>query len=151
MKVEIENYIIGETIDFLFDANITNGRESRHRTRFIKRLSKHLEEVNEEQNELLKKYCKLDDQGSPKVSEEGGKTFYVFKDQESSRKYTEDYKELLDEKLIIDDSNSKEMLMSIRNVLDNYNGNLNGRKAIVYEHLCTIFKVDEEIEEEDTQ
>jgi len=142
LKVEIENHLLNETIEFFFKMELTNGKQSRHRTRFVKLLNDNLERVAEEQDALIKEHCHLDEQGNPKQTEEGQ---YDFKDFEA---FINDRTELYEEKVIIDDSNSQVMLMTIRDILDNYEGELSERKAVLYEHLCEAFKVDEELEDE---
>lgn len=149
LEVKIKNHLLNEIINFLFDLKLDSGKQSRHRTRFVKKLNDHLEEVKEHQLELLKTHSHLDDEGNPKTKEVDGVERYDIKDEKA---FNKDWLELMDEELIIDDKNSQLTLEVVRKVLDDYdgekNGDLSGRKAVLYEHLCEVFKVDEDIEEE---
>lgn len=148
MEIRIKNHLLDETISFLFDFKLDSGKQSRHRTRLVKKLSEHSEEVKEQHQELLKQHCNLDEEGNPKIIETDGRQTYDVKNKEALNK---DYLELLNEELIIDDKNSQLTLKVVREILDNYdgekNGDLSGRKAVLYEHLCEVFKVDEDIKE----
>lgn len=149
MEVKIENFIINETVEFLYNANL-RGKQSRHRSRFIRQLNSHIDTIMEEQQELLKIHCNAEADGTPKIvkDKETGVEEYDFKDEESKDKFIEERNGLFEEKLVIDDGNSRDMLLTVRQLLDEYDGDLSGRKAVLYDHLCEIFKVDEEIEEE---
>lgn len=150
MVVKIKNHLIEEIISFFYDLNLDTGKESRHRTRFIKKLNEHLEDVLEQKEVLLKQHCNLDENGTPKTINDNGTQKYDIKD---TKVFEQDYLELMSEELIIDDKNSQLTLKTVRKILDEYdgekNGSLSGRKAVLYEYLCETFKVDEEIDEND--
>lgn len=143
MEVKIENFILNEAIELFFEMTL-KGRDSRHRTRFVRMLNERLESISEEQTELLKEHCHLDEDGEPKTKNDGKE--YDIKDLEA---FSKDRQDLLDESFVIDGGDNKAMLMTLRSILDNYQGELSGRKAVLYEHLCEIFKVDEELESEE--
>lgn len=149
MEIRVKNHLLSETVNFLFELKLDSGKQSRHRTRLVKKLNEHLEEVGEQQQELLKAHCNLDENGSPKTKEVDGVEKYDIKDENA---FNEEWLELLNEELIIDGKNNQLTLKVVRQILDEYdgekNGELSGRKAVLYEHLCEVFKVDEDIEEE---
>lgn len=150
MEVRIKNSVIQEAIEFFFNLKLDTGKESRHRTRFVRKLNEHWEDIQEQKQDLLKRHCYLDDNGEPKIIEENGEQKYHIKNMDE---FAKDWNDLMNEELIIDDKNSQLTLKIIRKILDEYdgekNGSLSGRKAVLYEYLCEVFKVDEEIEEEE--
>src|SRR5690625_1793834 len=141
MEVRITNHIINESIEFLFKLKL-KGKDSRHRSRLIKRLNEHMENVSEEYKELLKQHCNLDENGEPKTTEDGDK--YDIKDLDA---FAKDRTDLFNEEIVIDDTNSQVMLKTVRKILSDYDGELSGREAVLYDYLCEAFKVDEDIED----
>lgn len=143
LEVKIKNNMLNETIDFFFGMSL-KGKESRMRTRFIKLLSTEVERVAEEENGILKEYCVLNDDGELEQNEDG--TAIIKKGKEEV--LMDERLELLNEEFIIDDSNSQNMLMTVRKILDDCDMELSERKAVLYDYLCEQFKVDEDLEEE---
>src|SRR5699024_3997643 len=135
MEVRIENQLINPTIDLLHQAPL-KGKQSRHRTKFIKMLSERLKEVVDEQDEILKEHCHLDDEGNPAKDEYDN---YKIKDHHKET-FLKDRNELYREEFVIDDGNSQVMLKTVRNILDALNVEVSGDKAIVYDYLCEQFK-----------
>lgn len=144
LELKIKNNMLNETIDFFYGISL-KGKESRMRTRFIKDLSAKIEEIVEEESEILKEHCELDDDGQPKKNDDD--SLVVKKGQE--QQLLNERLELHNEEYIIDDSNSQQMLMTLREILDNYDGELSGREAVFYDFLCEQFKVDESLEEDE--
>lgn len=143
LEVKIKNNMLNETIDFFFGMSL-KGKESRMRTRFIKLISSEVERVAEEEREILKEYCVLNDDGELEQNEDG--TAIIKKGKEEV--LMDERLELLNEEFIIDDSNSQNMLMTVRKILDECDMDLSERKAVLYDYLCEQFKVDEDLEEE---
>ncbi|MEW9503398.1 hypothetical protein AB1471_16655, partial [Jeotgalibacillus marinus] len=70
MKVEIKNEILGQAISLLFDLPL-KGKQSRQRSKLVKVLDERLKEVAEQEQELLKEHCRLDEEGNPKIKNNG--------------------------------------------------------------------------------
>src|SRR5690625_4443775 len=115
MKVSIKNSLLSETIDIFFNLKL-KGKQSRHRSRFLKMLSDQLEKIGEEEQQLIKDYVELDENDEPIVVENDGKKTYKFIDKE---KLIEEQHILLNEDFIIDGDNNKQTLLIIRDILDN--------------------------------
>lgn len=143
LEVKIKNNMLNEAVDFFFGMTL-KGKESRMRTRFIKLISSEVERVAEEEREILKEYCVLNDDGELEQNEDG--TAIIKKGKEEV--LMDERLELLNEEFIIDDSNSQNMLMTVRKILDECDMDLSERKAVLYDYLCEQFKVDEDLEEE---
>jgi len=140
MQVKIKNHLLEQSIGLLFNLSL-KGKQSRHRTKFVKQLNERLQEVAEQEKEVIKENCHLDDEGNPKTINDG-KTYDV-KDMDALVK---DKQELLNEEMVIDGGDSQSMLMTIRTVLDECDKEFSGQEAVLYEYLCEQFKVDEDIE-----
>lgn len=145
MQVRIKNALLNEIVELLFDWKL-KGRQSRHRSRFIRLLNERVETVIEEEQELLKEHCYLDEDGEPKIKEINGKKHYDIKDFGA---FSKDKADLLNEEMVIEGADNKTMLLTVREVLDECEEELAGREAVLYEHLCEVFKVDEDIDAED--
>ena len=142
MEVRIKNMLLSEIIEFFYDLKL-RGRQSRMRSRFIKQLSTRLEEFSENQRELLKEHCNLDKDGEPAVKKnEQGEEVYDIKDLEA---YAKDRQELFEEEVVVEGADNELMLKTVRTILDECDIELSGRQAVLYEHLCEVFKVDEDI------
>lgn len=145
MQVKFKNMIINETIEFFYELKL-KGRQSRMRSKLIKLLNERSQEFVEQQQELLKEHCNLDEQGNPKIIKKDGNEVYDIKDLEA---YAKDRQELFEEEYIIEGADNQLMLRTVREILDECDVELSGRKAVLYDHLCEIFKVDEDINEDD--
>lgn len=145
MQVKFKNMIINEAIEFFYELKL-KGRQSRMRSKLIKLLNERSQEFVEQQQELLKEHCNLDEQGNPKIIKKDGNEVYDIKDLEA---YAKDRQELFEEEYIIEGADNQLMLRTVREILDECDVELSGRKAVLYDHLCEIFKVDEDINEDD--
>lgn len=143
LEVKINNNMLNETINFLFGMSL-KGKQSRMRTRFIKIVNDRIESVLEEEGELFKEYCHLDEQGEPKKKDENTLDVIEGKEKELAKERVD----LYNEEYIIDGANNQTMLKTIRTVLDECEVEFSGRDAVFYEYLCEKFKVDEDIDSE---
>ncbi|WP_453992096.1 DUF1617 family protein [Bacillus nitroreducens] len=138
MQVKIENRKLGQAIDLLFNLSL-KGKQSRHRTKFIKTLSDRLNEVAEQEKELLKEHCHLDEDGEPKTINDG-KNWDV-KDVDA---FVKDCNELYEEELVIDGGDNHGMLKTVKEVLLNCDVEFSGQDASIYDYLCDQFEGGEE-------
>ena len=70
MQVKIKNEKLGQAISLLFNLSL-KGKQSRHRSKFIKILDERLKEVAEQEKDILKEHCHLDEEGNPKTKNDG--------------------------------------------------------------------------------
>lgn len=141
MQVKIENAKLGQAINLLFNLSL-KGKQSRHRTKFIKILNERLEEVEKDREELLKEHCHLDDKGEPRKIEDDTK--WDIKDLDA---YAKDVEDLFSEELVIEGGDAHGMLETVKTVLDNCDVAFSGQEAMTYDYLCEAFEQDEEEEE----
>lgn len=131
---EVENFGL-----FLTGMNMTNGKQSRMRTRFIRLLTDRLNVIKAEIHEIVKKHADKDEAGEPKynvLDEATGKIDYIVEDLESLEKEIND---LWNEELVIEEGEDiRNMLITVRNGVLDYEGDLSGGKAILYDRFCEI-------------
>lgn len=134
MQIKIENQKLGQIIDLLFNLSL-KGKQSRHRTKFIKLLSERLNEVAEQEQELLKEHCHLDDNGRPKTVDEGQR--YDVKDLDA---FAKDKQELYEETMVIDGGDAQGMLQTVKKVLFDCEKEFSGQEAVAYDYICEQFE-----------
>jgi len=139
MEVKIKNTLLDTAIEMFYTMEL-KGKKSRHRTKFVQMLGNHYDEVVEQEKELLKENCYLDEDGNPKMSEDG-KSFEV-KDMKNLQN---EIQLLQSEELVIASPENRTLLLTIREILDECEEEYSNEKATVYAHLCDIFKVDEDL------
>ena len=139
MQVTIKNEKLGQAISLLFDLSL-KGKQSRQRSKFIKALDERLKEVAEQEQELLKEHCHLDEEGNPKTKNNGQE--WDVKDVGAFRK---DKIELYEEEFVLDGGDNEEMLKTLKTVLFDCEKEFKGQEAQIYDYLCDQFeKGDEE-------
>lgn len=138
MQIKIENEKLEQAIDLLFNLEL-KGKQSRHRTKFIKTLTERLTEVQEQQDELIKEHCHLDESGEPRKIENDTKW-----DIKDLKAYVKDVNELYAEELVIDGGDAHGMLKTVKVVLDNCEVGYSGQEAMTYDYLCEAFEQEEE-------
>ena len=139
MIVKIENRYLQQAISLLFDLPL-RGKQSRHRTKFIKLLQNRLKEVEEERVQLAKEYAEKDENGNPIVENNRYKIAEKYKEE-----FFKEFEALMSEELVIEGENFKETLEVVRDILLNCDEYFSGEQAFVYDYLCEQFeKGDEE-------
>lgn len=138
MKVIIQNNQVQAAAKFLFDLKL-KAKNSRQRTKLVKILAKRTEEMTEQERELLKEHCELDKNGEPLKSKDG--TGYQPKDMKG---FIRDQKELFDEELIIEGGDNREMIRTVRKILEELDEELSGKEAAIYEYLYEQFEKESE-------
>lgn len=138
MKVAIQNAQIGQAIGLLFRLSL-KGKKSRHRTRFVKLLNERLQQVGEEEKELLKQYAELDEDGEPKLAEDG-KGYDVI----DKKGFIKEQQELYEEEMVLEGGDHHGMLKTVKEVLLESDEEFSGEEAMVYDYLCEQFEKSEE-------
>ena len=138
MQVKITNEKLGQAISLLFDLSL-KGKQSRHRSKFIKALDERLKEVAEQEQELIKEHCHLDDEDKPKTKNNGQEW-----DVKNVVAFRKDKIELLEEGLVIDGGDNEDMLKTVKTVLFDCEKEFRGQDAQVYDYLCDQFEESDE-------
>jgi hypothetical protein len=123
--------------NFLADLTL-KGASSRFRTRFIKKLQKQMDLVEEEKIEIIRTHGELDENGHVKTTLENGNEIYVIHDREACEK---EIMELFQEDFIIEESlENRQMLLSVRDALLNCDKEFTGHEAFIYDSYCEKFE-----------
>lgn len=141
MEIRLANNILEDTIGLLYELSL-KGKQSRHRTKFVQLLGEEHKHLLENEKQLLLENCYLDDEGQPKTKENG--KYYDVKDVQN---YTKERVELHKEEVVIGGANLQVTLKTVKEALRDCDEEFSKEKAVLYGHLCEVFKVDEEIED----
>ena len=133
MQVKIQYKYVVEVINFLSNISL-KGKQSIHRTRFIKLLNEKLKQISEEELELVKEFTGVDEEGNPKKNEMGN---FDIKDAAG---FLKQQKEYFQECYVIEGGDAHGMLKTMKSVIENYDQELSGKDAEVFEHLFTAFE-----------
>ncbi|QXE02777.1 DUF1617 family protein [Terribacillus sp. DMT04] len=136
MQVKIENAKLGQAIDLLFNMPL-KGKKSRHRSKLVKLLQERLKEVGDQELDLIKEFAGEDEEGNPKRKEDG--SFAI----DNPKEFRQQQDELFEEEYVIDGGDAQGMLKTVKEVLLNYDEELSGQKAVIYDYLCDAFEEEE--------
>lgn len=136
MKIKIQNKYLLPSINLLYDLSL-KGKESRHRTRFIKLLQEQLKEVEEERKQLAEEFSRKDKNGKPIIEDNK----YVL---ENEKEFYKEFNELMDEEFIIEGANHEETLKTVKTILLECEVAFSGQDAMVYDYLCEQFEKGED-------
>ena len=136
MKVHIKNTLIQPIIEMMFNWKL-KGRYSRHRSKFIEKLSNQLKVIVADEEVLVKEYSHLDEEGNPKKRIENDTEVWDLKDEQS---FLREKNELWNEEFVIDGGNNETMLKTVKELLDNSEEEFSGQEAILYNYLCDQFE-----------
>ena len=137
--MKIKNVMIEPLMNFLMKFEL-KGKESRLRTRFVKLLNEHQNQLQNDNYELIKEYANLDEQGEPKQIQRGEKFHYDINAEKRSE-YNNEYILLMEEHCIIDENEShKELLLFIKELILNCDMTFKGREAMEYDLYCEVFE-----------
>lgn len=139
MQVKIKNAYLGQAISLLFNLSL-KGKQSRHRTKFIKLLDARLKEYAESEMELLKEYAVLDDKGEIVQTED--KKGVKLKDPGQAAECQKELEELREEELVIEGGDAQGMLKTVKAVLDECDKEFKGAEATTYDYLCEQFDIE---------
>lgn len=131
MELNIEKSAIGGSIEFLGKLNLKS-KASRHRSKLIRLLTPHFEELAADEKELLLQYAARDEEGEP-VTSEDGQSYQI----ENAKSYLVDRKELFTEKILISGPEHEEMFKTVLEILENCEMELSGPDAYIYDLLLT--------------
>lgn len=145
MRVEIENGKLAASINYLYGLKLAR-KQSRFRRRLINLLNDRVKVYEEDRKELLEEHSKKDENGKAIIND--GQ--YDIKDMVA---FSDDLKELNEEKLVIEGGDNREMIRTVQGILRKFEDvEYEGQDSEIYDYLCDQFdidNVDEEEKEED--
>lgn len=132
MQIKIKHEFIGEIINFLVALNV-KGKQNRHRIRFVNALQHRYKQIAEEEMELIKEYAGVDDEGLPKRKDNDS---FDVQDVKGFKKQQED---LFAEEFVLEGGDNHGMLKTMKSIVFNYDEEVSGRTAFVFNHLYEAF------------
>ncbi len=143
MQIKLKYEFIGEIIGFLYNLSL-KGKQSRHRTRLVNALQDKHKLIAAEELEIIKEFAGVDKEGKPNQTEKGG---FDIKDVEGFKKQQD---ELFEEMFILEGGDNHGMLKTVKSIVFDYDEEVSGREAVVYDHLCEAFENAKEEEEKES-
>jgi hypothetical protein len=110
------------------------GERSRARSKFLALALEAYASLHESEVELLKEYAVLDEDGNPKAAEDGSYTL-----REDAKGYREEREKLFREVAEIEGGTYTAHLSLMRQILADYDGDLSGDNADLYDALLDAF------------
>lgn len=134
--MKLLNAEIQDFIKFLMNEELS-AKQSRIVSRFIRFCNDRINEIEKERTKLVDKYAKKNDDGNYVISKnEKGENVYELND---SVMFNRELKELMLEEFIIDETNErKDMLLTIKDIVLNSQQKFKGQKALQYDRFCEI-------------
>lgn len=135
MEIEIVNIRIVQVHKFLYNLKL-KGQSSRHRSRLVRLLDERIKELADEEAELLKENCHLNEDGSFKLIE--GTQNLDIKDH---AEYFKQLELLRKETFVICSPEYQESFEIVRGILNEYDEEISGEDAEAFEYLCEKFNL----------
>ena len=141
MRIQLENHYLIPLIPFLQGMKL-KGAQSRARSKFLNLAMDAYAALHESELELLKDYAVLDEAGNLKISGDsaGGERF-TLRDAEAAQEYRIEHEKLFTEVAEIEGGTYTSHLELMRQILADYDEELDGENASLYDALCDAFDV----------
>jgi len=136
MQVKIQYSQLANIINLLSEMPL-KGLKSIHRTRFQNLLQERLNQVAEEEMAIIKEHTGTAMVNGKEEPKRKGNGEFDIEDVAAFKQQQEEY---FKENYVIDGGDSLVMLLSLKKVIEEYEGELSGKQAIAYEHLYTAFE-----------
>lgn len=134
MKIELKNKELSQAINFLSAMNL-RAKDSRHRSKLVKILTKAFKELGEEETKLMEDNHLLDESGA------------LLKDAdrkpEDVRTFNKEQEALMDEVVTIEGGLYSKNIDEIPRILAEYDGEMSGVDAEIYDRLLDEFEKED--------
>ncbi|MGP4038325.1 hypothetical protein ACTWP4_00235 [Gracilibacillus sp. D59] len=141
--IKLKNKDLRIVSDFLLNSISAKGKKNIHRMRIVEAINEQRKKYAQEEELLLKDYCKLDEQGELKRNNQG--TFDVV-DKGKMKELADQREYLQNEVLIIDDKNLITAFKTVEKLVNEYDKELVGEQALAHFILSEAFENKEEKE-----
>ena len=138
MRIKLENQYLIPLIPFLQGMKL-KGERSRARSKFLALATEAYAALHESELELLKDYAVLDEAGNPKPAAGKGEGSFTLRDAQAAREYRAEHDKLFTEIAEIEGGTYTAHLDLMRQILAEYDEELNGDNAALYDALCDAF------------
>jgi hypothetical protein len=144
MHIKLKNHHLIPLVPFLKDMKL-KGEKSRARSKFLNIAMEAYAALHESEVDLLKDYAVLGEDGEPLTDAEGGFTLR----EDAAKEYLAEREKLFFEEAEIEGGTYSEHLSMMRQILSDYDEDLDGENAALYDALCDAFDA-ETVEESET-
>ncbi|MCF3942220.1 DUF1617 family protein [Oceanobacillus alkalisoli] len=142
MKVELENGKLVAAANFLYKLKLVR-KQSRMRRHLITILDERSKVYQEDKKELQEHHSNKDEDGKAIIHGDQ----YDIADMVA---FSNDLKELNQEKLVIEGGGNREMIRTMKEILKKFEDEeYEGAESEIYDYLCDQFQIDENTEEEE--
>ena len=135
MRIKLQNQHIVTLIPFLQEMKL-RGERSRARSKFLEIAMKSFYALHDSEIELLKEYGELDEAGEPIRNADGGFTLR----KETAMEYLAERDKLFCEVAEIEGGTYTSHFELMRQILAEYDEELDGERAALYDALCDAFE-----------
>lgn len=132
MKITLKNNELAPAINFLEGMTLKANKDSRHRTKLVKRIREAFKELSDEEKTLMEKFSLLDENGQLKDGED--------QDAKDVAGFNKEQTILMEEEVVIEGGMYARNFDEIPRILDDYDGMLSGKDAEVYDRLLDEFE-----------
>jgi len=134
MRIQLKNHHLIALIPFLRSIKL-KGERSRARSKFLGLALEAYAALHESEVDLLREYAVLDGKGNPKAAVDGSFSLR----EESVQEYLAEREKLFNEVAEIEGGTYTEHLKLMRRILLEYDDELDGDTAAMYDALCDAF------------
>ncbi|MDT2701281.1 DUF1617 family protein [Enterococcus gallinarum] len=132
MKITLKNNELAPAINFLEGMTLKANKDSRHRTKLVKRIREAFTELSDEEKSLMEKFNLLDANGQLKNSEN--------QDVKDVAAFNKEQEILMDEEVVIEGGMYARNFDEVPRILNEYDGMLSGKDAEIYDRLLDEFE-----------
>lgn len=134
MKLTIQNKNLSDVAEFLLNEVSASGKKNIDRMRVFNAIDEKNQEIAKEEQEMLKEYAEVDEEGGF-IRDDNDRI--KFKDIKGFKKAQD---ELLEEQFVIDDANMQSALKTTKKLAENPDKKLTGKSAQAHFILDTAFE-----------
>ena len=134
MRIQLKNHYLIPLIPFLQGMKLKSER-SRARSKFLSLALEAYTSLHESELELLKEYAVLDDNGNPKAADDGS---FLLREG-AVKEYRLEREKLFNEMAEIEGGTYTGHLCQMKQILLDYDWELEGENAALYDALCDAF------------
>lgn len=132
MKITLKNNELAPAINFLEGMTLKANKDSRHRTKLVKRIREAFAELSEEEKSLMEKFNLLDESGQLKEGKD--------QDAKDVAAFNKEQEILMDEEIVIEGGMYARNFDEVPRILNEYDGMLSGKDAEIYDRLLDEFE-----------
>lgn len=136
MKITLKNNELAPAINFLEGMTLKANKDSRHRTKLVKRIREAFTELSDEEKSLMEKFNLLDANGQLKNSEN--------QDVKDVAAFNKEQGILMDEEVVIEGGMYAQNFDEVPRILNEYDGMLSGKDAEIYDRLLDEFEKNDD-------